>query len=77
MLATVVEALARSYDHVVIDIGSAADVSVERFARLAPRAVLVTTDPASAPARAAREQLLRVGFAEVAVLAGAAESAAA
>ncbi len=77
MLATVIEALARSYEHVVIDIGSAADVSVERFARLAPLAVLVAADPAGAPARAAREQLMRVGFADVAVLAGATEFAAA
>ena len=38
MLATVIEALVRSYDHVVIDAGSAADVAVERFAPLATRA---------------------------------------
>ncbi len=77
MLVTVTEALARSYDYVVVDIGSAADVPVERFARLAPLAVLVAVDPAGAPARGAREQLMRAGFADVAVLAGAAESAAA
>jgi tyrosine-protein kinase Etk/Wzc len=77
MLTTVIEALARSYDHVVIDIGSAADVPVERFARLAPLAVLVAVDPAGVPARSARELLMRVGFADVAVLAGATESAAA
>ena len=41
MLATVIEALARSYDHVVIDAGSASDVAVERFAPLATQAVLV------------------------------------
>ena len=35
MLATMVEALVRSYDHVVIDVGSAADIAVERFAPLA------------------------------------------
>ena len=34
MLATVIEALARSYDHVVLDAGSAADAAVERFAPL-------------------------------------------
>ena len=77
MLVTVTEALARSYDYVVVDIGSAADVPVERFARLAPLAVLVAVDPAGAPARGAREQLMRAGFADVAVLAGAAEFAAA
>ncbi len=77
MLTTVIEALARSYDHVVIDIGSAADVPVERFARLAPLAVLVAADPSGAPARAARDLLMRAGFADVTVLAGATESAAA
>lgn len=39
MLATVIEALVQSYNHVVIDVGSAADVAVERFAPLAQRAV--------------------------------------
>ena len=37
MLATVIEALVRSYNHVVIDVGSAADIQVERFAPLAQR----------------------------------------
>ena len=41
MLATVIEALVQSYNHVVIDVGSAADVALERFAPLAHRAVLV------------------------------------
>ncbi len=35
MLATVIEALVHSYDHVVIDAGSVADVAVERLAPLA------------------------------------------
>ena len=47
MLATVIEALVRSYEHVVVDVGSAADVAVERFAPLAPHAVLVAADPAN------------------------------
>ena len=34
MLATVIEALVRSYDHVVIDAGAASEVAVERFAPL-------------------------------------------
>jgi succinoglycan biosynthesis transport protein ExoP len=77
MLTTVIEALTRSYDHVVIDIGSAADVAVERFAPLAQRAVLVTGDPANPLTRAARERLMTAGFADVAVLAGGAQAAAA
>jgi uncharacterized protein involved in exopolysaccharide biosynthesis len=77
MLATVIEALVSSYDHVVIDIGSAADIAVERFAPLAARAVLVASDPANAATRAARERLTLAGFADVTVLAGAAQAAAA
>jgi MinD-like ATPase involved in chromosome partitioning or flagellar assembly len=76
MLATVVEALVRSYNHVVIDVGSAADVAVERFAPLAQRAVLVA-DPANPATRAARERLMMAGFADVTLLAGAAQVAAA
>jgi len=77
MLTTVIEALVRSYDHVVIDIGSAADVAVERFAQLSPRAVLVTADPASAATLTAREQLTLAGFSDVTLLAGSAQAVAA
>ena len=77
MLATVIEALARSYDHVVIDAGSAADVAVERFAPLAQHAVLVTSDPGNPSTRAASERLMRAGVADVAVLPGGAEAVAA
>jgi tyrosine-protein kinase Etk/Wzc len=77
MLATVIEALARSYDHVVIDIGAASDVAVERFAPLSAQAVLVTGDPADPATRAARERMMMAGFGDVAVLAGGAQAAAA
>jgi uncharacterized protein involved in exopolysaccharide biosynthesis/Mrp family chromosome partitioning ATPase len=77
MLATTIEALARNYDHVVIDIGSAADIAVERFAPLATRAVLVAADPASAATRAARDRLMMAGFADVTLLAGTPQAAAA
>ena len=77
MLATVIEALVHSYDHVVIDAGSAADVAVERFAPLASRAVLVAADPANPATRAARERLMMAGFADVTLLAGNVQSAAA
>lgn len=77
MLATVIEALVRSYDHVVLDVGSAADVAVERFAPLAARAVLVAADPAHPATRAARERLMMAGFADVTLLAGMAQAAAA
>lgn len=76
-LATVIEALVLSYDHVVLDIGSAAEVPVERFAPLAQRAVLVTADAANPATRAARERLMLAGFADVSLLAGASAAAAA
>jgi succinoglycan biosynthesis transport protein ExoP len=77
MLATVIEALMRSYDHVVIDAGSAAEVAVGRIAPLAQQAMLVTGDPADPSTRAARERLLLAGVADVAVLPGGAHAAAA
>ena len=77
MLTTVVEALARSYDHVVIDVGAASEIAVERFAPLASRAVLVAHDPANPGTRAARDRLSMASFAEVTLLAGAPQAAAA
>ncbi len=77
MLATAIEALVRSYDHVVIDVGSASDIAVERFAALATRAVLVAADPANPATRAARERLTMAGFADVMLLSGAPQVAAA
>jgi Mrp family chromosome partitioning ATPase len=71
MLATMIEALVRSYDHVVIDVGSAADIALERLAPLAARAVLVTADPANPATKAARERLVMAGIADVMVTAGA------
>ena len=69
-LSITIEALARSYDHVVVDAGTAGEAALERLAQLAPRAVLVAAevdDPAIAPAR---ERLLQAGFADVSLLAG-------
>jgi polysaccharide biosynthesis transport protein len=77
LLATVIEALVRSYDHVVLDVGSAADVAVERFAPLAARAVLVTIDPAHPATRATHERLIMAGFTDVALIEGSAQAAAA
>lgn len=77
MLATVIEALVRSYDHVVIDAGSATDAAVERLAPLAPRAVLVTSDPLSLATQTATERLTTAGFSSVAVLRGGAQAVAA
>ena len=70
-LSITLEALARSYDHVVVDAGTVGDAALDRFANLAPRAVLVAgelDDPATV---LARERLLQAGFADVNVLVGA------
>ena len=77
MLATVIEALSHSYEHVVIDMGSATDVAAERFAALATHAMLVAADPASAVTRTVRDRLLQAGFGDVAVIAGGAQAVAA
>jgi succinoglycan biosynthesis transport protein ExoP len=77
MLVTVIEALVRSYHHVVIDAGSAADVAIERFAPLSSRAVLVAADAGHPATRAARERLVMAGFADVSLLVGSPQTAAA
>jgi len=74
-LAMLVEGLARTYDHVIIDAGASFEAAVERLYRLAPRAVLVAADASAAPTKAARERLGAAGYAEIAVLDGAATTA--
>ena len=76
-LAMMVEALARTYDHVIIDAGTTFEAAVERLHRLAPRAVLVATDETAAPTMVARDRLIAAGYDEIAVLDGAASAAAA
>ncbi|HZT27530.1 MAG TPA: exopolysaccharide transport family protein [Pseudolabrys sp.] len=75
ILASLVEALAHSYEHVVIDAG--AGPAAERFASLVTQAVLVAGDPQAPATRTARERMTMAGLAEVAVLAGGAQAAAA
>jgi Mrp family chromosome partitioning ATPase len=65
------EALARSYDHVVIDAGAVPDMASGPLARIAPRAVLVTADPSHPATQAARERLAAAGFTDVFVFLGA------
>lgn len=69
-LVMTLEALARTYDHVVIDAGAVPEIDVEPFARIAPRAVLVTADPADPSTQAARERLIAAGFTDVTVFQG-------
>ena len=68
-LAITLEALARSYDHLVIDAGALPDVAAERLGELAPRGVLVAPAINDLDTIAAREGLLRAGFSEVTLLA--------
>jgi succinoglycan biosynthesis transport protein ExoP len=68
-LAITLEALARSYDHLVIDAGTLLDIDAERFAQFAPRAVLVAGALDDLGTIEARERMLRAGFAEVSVVA--------
>ena len=71
MLTIAIEALAQSYDHVVLDLGAVPEASFEGLATLAPRAVLVATDPTAASTRTIRDRLAQAGVAEIMLLAGA------
>jgi uncharacterized protein involved in exopolysaccharide biosynthesis/Mrp family chromosome partitioning ATPase len=68
-LAITLEALARSYDHLVIDAGALPQLDAERFAKFAPRVVLIAHQIEDVAAIEARERLLRAGFIEVGTLA--------
>jgi len=70
-LEITLEALGRSYDHLVIDAGALPDIDAERFAQFAPRAVLIAGTLDDLGTIEARERMLRAGFAEVSVLASA------
>jgi len=68
-MVTNFNALARSYDHVVVDAGEAAG-EIERIAEIAPHAVLVTDTLGNAATTAARDRLLAAGFSDVRILVG-------
>jgi uncharacterized protein involved in exopolysaccharide biosynthesis/Mrp family chromosome partitioning ATPase len=69
-LVITVEALARSYDHVVINAGTLPDLPLEAIAVLAPQAVLVADTPDDPISAAAQEHLLAAGFSAVNMLQG-------
>jgi uncharacterized protein involved in exopolysaccharide biosynthesis/Mrp family chromosome partitioning ATPase len=77
MLSSAIDALAQSYDFVVIDAGAVTELAAERLAPLAARAVLVAPDAASPAARSARERLIAAGFPDVSLALGGADAAAA
>jgi uncharacterized protein involved in exopolysaccharide biosynthesis/Mrp family chromosome partitioning ATPase len=76
-LAMMVDALARAYDHVLIDAGTTFEAPVERLVRLAPRAVLVAIEANSPATLATRDRLAAAGYTDIAVLDGAASAASA
>jgi tyrosine-protein kinase Etk/Wzc len=67
-LAMTLDALAKTYDHVVIDAGAVSDIAVGHFAPFARNAVLVAGDLDDYSATAVCEQLQAAGFADVRVL---------
>ena len=67
-LSVTLEALARSYDYLVIDAGALPDIAAERFAEFAPQAVLIASGIDDLATIEIRERLLRAGFAGVSVL---------
>jgi Mrp family chromosome partitioning ATPase len=69
-LAVAIDALARTYDHVIIDAGAAPGVPADRIARLAPCAVLVAGGVATASTDAVRAHLAASGFEDIAVFDG-------
>jgi len=71
-LTITLEALARAYDHLVIDGGAIAETPVRYFAGIAPRAVLVVKDLAAPETQAAREELNAAGFSDVVAIQGGA-----
>ena len=69
-LKIAIDALSRTYDHVVIDASAAPHAMDDRIARLAPCAVLVASGLASAKADAVRAHLENAGFTDIAVFTG-------
>jgi hypothetical protein len=65
------DALARSYDHVVVDAGAVSDAMAAHLSPLLRRAVLIAADAAATETAAAQDQLRAAGFTEVTLLVGA------
>ena len=71
-LRIAVDALSRSYDHVIIDASTAPHAMDDKLARLAPCAVLVASSIAPNKATAVRDHLANAGFTDIAVFTGTA-----
>jgi polysaccharide biosynthesis transport protein len=66
------DALARTYDHIVIDASVAPHAMDARIARLAPCAVLVASGLSASKSDAIRDHLANAGFSDIAVFTGTA-----
>jgi uncharacterized protein involved in exopolysaccharide biosynthesis len=69
-VVTSFNALARAYDHVVVDAGEAAGAEIERISEIAPNALLITDMLSSAATTSARDRLRASGFGDVRILVG-------
>ena len=67
-LAMTIEALAHTYDHIILDAGAVSEMSAEPFAQFAPTGVLVSADPSDRATTDARVRLQAAGFGDVTVL---------
>jgi uncharacterized protein involved in exopolysaccharide biosynthesis/Mrp family chromosome partitioning ATPase len=70
-LKIAIDALSRSYDHIIIDASAAPHALDDKIARLAPCAVLVASGLAANKADAVRDHLANAGFTDIAVFTGA------
>jgi len=66
------DALSRTYDHVVVDAGAAPYVPADRIAHLASCGVLVAGEVAGEAVNTMRDQLANAGFSDIAVFNGTA-----
>jgi Mrp family chromosome partitioning ATPase len=70
-MAAMFAALARSYDHLVLDAGALGGPEMAAIAEIAPHAFLLTESATGAATAAGRERLIDAGFDDVTVLVGA------
>jgi hypothetical protein len=68
------DALARSYDHVVVAAGAIVGPELDAIGAIAPHAVLVAGTLTNAGTASARERLLAAGFHDVTVVIGTSAS---
>lgn len=71
-LGIALDALSRTYDHVVIDAGAAPYAPADRIARLASCGVLVAGNVAAEAANTMRDHLANAGFSDIALFTGTA-----